>query len=274
MLVSERLGAEPAPSLSDAPAADPADGGNTREGMAGDGVSISLLAGLEPDVATELLAQAQRRVVRADEVLFTAGHPARSVHVLASGAAKLMQAMPGGARVIIKYVRPGEVFGSPALLDRFYPTDTVAVTECVELQWPSDLVRTFIDRHPRVALNVIGDLEARLREMEDRLRDLSNEPVDHRLARAILKLVGTFGEQGSEGVEIPFPVSRQDLADLIGSTLPTVSRTLRAWESQRQIRRYRRRLIIADVEAVARVLYQEAAPEPKPRRSHRRAVRR
>ncbi|KLK92949.1 hypothetical protein AA309_11960 [Microvirga vignae] len=54
-------------------------------------------------------------------------------------------------------------------------------------------------------------------------------------------------------------MSRQDLADLIGSTLPTVSRTLGAWESQRQIRRYRRRLVIADVEAVASVIYKGAS---------------
>jgi CRP-like cAMP-binding protein len=240
-----------------------------------DGVkTVGLLAGLAPEVAADLFQQARRRTVHADEVLFTAGQPARSVHVLASGAVKLMQVTPGGARVIVKYVRPGEIFGSPALLDKFYPTDAVAVTECVELQWSSELVRTFIERHPRVALNVIGDLEARLREMEGRLRDLSNEPVEHRLARAILKLVDTFGRQTDDGVEIPFPVGRQDLADLIGSTLPTVSRTLRAWETQRQIRRSRRRLIIADVETVARVLYQDTTPEPKPRRSHRRAARR
>ncbi|MCB8821465.1 Crp/Fnr family transcriptional regulator [Microvirga rosea] len=240
--------------------------------MSDDAITIGLLQGLEPSVAEDLLGQAQRRIVHADELLFTAGHPARAVHVLASGAAKLVQATPSGAQVIVKYVRPGEVFGSPALLDKFYPTNAVAVIECVELQWPSQYVRTFIDRYPQVALNVIGDLEARLREMEGRLRDLSNEPVEHRLARAILKLIDVFGLQTDEGVEIPFPVSRQDLADLIGSTLPTVSRTLRAWETQRQIKRSRRRLVIADVEAVAKVLYQDTASGPKSRRSHRRSA--
>jgi CRP-like cAMP-binding protein len=118
-----------------------------------------------------------------------------------------------------------------------------------------------VNRHPQLALNVIRDLETRLREMESRLRDLSTEPVEQRLARAILKLVETFGQRTAEGVEIPFPVSRQDLADLIGSTLHMVSRTLRAWETQRRIRRYRRRLVIADIEAVARVLYREPPAE-------------
>ncbi|WP_445500684.1 Crp/Fnr family transcriptional regulator [Microvirga sp. G4-2] len=272
MLVSAVPGAEPSPRLSRTPVQDVSSDRGGPGCMFEETASIGLFKGLEPDVTAELLRQAQRRTVRTGEVLFTAGQPARAVHVLASGAAKLIQATPRGARVIVKYVRPGEIFGSPALLDKFYPVDAVAVMDGVELQWTSELVRTFIDRYPRVALNVIHDLEARLREMEGRLRDLSNEPVEQRLAGAILKLVETFGQEVPEGIEIPFPVSRQDLADLIGSTLPTVSRTLRTWETQRQIRRLRLRLVIADVEAVARVLYQDGALEMKPRRSHRRGA--
>lgn len=241
--------------------------------MSGDALSIGLLTDLDPNAASELLRHAQRRVVGADDVLFTEGGAAQAVHVLVSGVARLVQVTPSGGRVIVKYVRPGEIFGSPALLAGRYPVDAIAVTDGVELQWSSEFIRDLVNRHPQVALNVIRDLETRLREMESRLRDLSSEPVEQRLARTILRLVDTFGEAVPEGVEIPFPVSRQDLADLIGSTLPTVSRTLRAWESQRQIRRYRRRLVIADIGAVEAVLDKGREAETKPRRSHRRAAR-
>ncbi|RDI60745.1 Crp/Fnr family transcriptional regulator [Microvirga subterranea] len=236
-------------------------------------LSIGLLRGLDAGAASELLRHARRRIVSPDEVLFAEGEAAQAVHVLASGVARLVQTTPTGARVIVKYVRPGEIFGSPALLAGRYPVHAITVTQGVELQWPSEFIRDLVDRHPLVALNVIHDLETRLREMESRLRDLSSEPVEQRLARTILRLVDTFGETVPEGVEIPFPVSRQDLADLIGSTLPTVSRTLRAWEAQRQIRRYRRRLVIADVGAVASVLSKGPEEEAKPRRSHRRTAR-
>lgn len=83
----------------------------------------------------------------------------------------------------------------------------------------------------------------------------------------------TLGETVPEDIEIPFPVSRQDLADLIGSTLPTVSRTLGTWEAQRQIRRYRCRLVIADTGAVEAVLTIGLEADARPRRSHRRAAR-
>jgi CRP-like cAMP-binding protein len=225
-------------------------------------LSNGLLKDLDSEAAAEVLRQAERRTIPAEGVLFTAGQPARAVHVIVSGVVRLVQVSPSGPRVIIKYVRPGEIFGSPALLDRFYPTTAIAVTECVEVQWSSATIKAFVDRYPQLALNVIQDLETRLREMESRLRDLSTEPVEQRLARAILRLVETFGRQTTDGVEIPFPVSRQDLADLIGSTLHMVSRTLRAWEAQRQIGRYRRRLVIADAEAVARILYREPPTGP------------
>src|SRR5687768_9567527 len=91
--------------------------------MSDAGIEIRLLKDLEPQAALELLEQAERRMVCADDIIFVAGEPARSVHVLASGAAKLVQTMPNGAKVIIKYVRPGEIFGSPALLEKFYPVD-------------------------------------------------------------------------------------------------------------------------------------------------------
>jgi CRP-like cAMP-binding protein len=223
-----------------------------------DGIlSTGLLNGLGEEAAQIILGQAERRTVPVGGVLFSAGQPARAVHVVLSGVVQLVQATPGGSRIIIKYVRPGEVFGSPALLGRFYPVDAIAVTDCVEFQWPAETIRSFVEQYPQVALNVIRDLEARLREMEERLRDLSSEPVEQRLARAILRLVETFGHKTDAGVEIPFPVSRQDLADLIGSTLHMVSRTLRAWETQRQIGRRRWRLVIADVEAVAKLLYDK-----------------
>lgn len=230
--------------------------------MSDEVLSSGLLGGLSQEAARMMLRHAERRNVPAGTALFAAGQPARAVHVVTSGVVQLVQTTPSGSRMIVKYVRPGEIFGSPALLGKFYPADAVAVTECEEFRWSAETIRSLMEQYPPVALNVIRDLETRLREMEDRLRDLSSEPVEQRLARAILKLVQTFGQKTAEGVEIPFPVSRQDLADLIGSTLHMVSRTLRAWEAQRQIGRYRRRLVIADVEAVARVLYGSAPPPP------------
>ena len=81
---------------------------------------------------------------------------------------------------------------------------TVATSS--ELQWPSQIIKDLLNRHPAVALNVIRDLEARLREMEGRLRDLWHRPVEQRIAHALSKLALKFGAATPDGVEIPFPL--------------------------------------------------------------------
>jgi CRP/FNR family transcriptional regulator, nitrogen oxide reductase regulator len=238
------------------------------------GAHIDLFQGLADDLVAELLQQAQPRMIVADEVIFNAGSPARTVHVLVSGCVRLVQFTPTGERVIIQYVRPGETFGTPALLDSRHRADAMAVTNCTELQWPSNFIREVMSQHPLVALNAMRAFETRLESMENRLRDLSNGRVEQRIAQALSDLADRFGRLGSEGTEIPFPISRQDLADLSGTTLHTVSRILGTWEVLGHIKRGRRRIVVTDLTSLAIRAQQGALAEPSPRRSHRRAGRR
>jgi CRP-like cAMP-binding protein len=238
------------------------------------GTHIDLFQGLAHDQVAELMQQAQQRSILADDVIFSAGSPARTVHVLVSGYARLVQFTSTGERVIVRYVRPGETFGTPAMLDGCHRVDATAVTHCTELQWPSDVIRELISQHPRAALNAMHAFETRLESMENRLRDLSHGRVEQRIAHGLLDLAHRFGRLGPEGTEISFPISRQDLADLSGTTLHTVCRVLGAWESQGHIRRGRRRIVIRSLASLATVAEQRASDERSPRRSHRRAGRR
>jgi CRP/FNR family transcriptional regulator, nitrogen oxide reductase regulator len=238
------------------------------------GVQIDLFQGLADDLIAELIQQAQPRTIIADDAIFSAGSPARTVRVLVSGCVRLVQFTPTGERVILRYVGPGETFGTPALLDSRHRADAMAVTNCNELQWPSIFIREVISQHPLAALNTMRAFEARLENMENRLRDLSNGRVEQRVAKALSDLAERFGRLGPEGTEISFPISRQDLADLSGTTLYTVCRTLGSWEAQGHVKRGRRRLVITDLASLALVAEQGSSTEPSPRRGHRRAGRR
>jgi CRP/FNR family transcriptional regulator, nitrogen oxide reductase regulator len=241
--------------------------------MATDPPRIALFEGLADEAVWELLRGAQERQVKANMAFFRAGITARAAHVLTFGIAKMVKTTPNGASVILRYIKPGEAFGTQALLrGGIYPADAIAVTSCVELQWSACAIQELVLRHPRVALNAVGELEARLRQMESRLMDLSNEPVDQRIAHALVHLVEKFGKRTAEGIEVPFPVRCQDVADMTGTTLHTVSRTLGAWEGQGLIGRGRQHLIIMDVGRLTGLTGRAAPMEPLPRRTHRRAV--
>jgi CRP-like cAMP-binding protein len=154
------------------------------------------------------------------------------------------------------------------------PADAVTVVPCTELQWPAQTVRDLLAQQPRAALNAIGEFESRLRDMEGRLRELSNEPVEQRIAHALVRLTRRLGRRIAHLVEVPFPLARQDIADMTGTTLHTVSRTLAAWEQQGLIERGRRRVAVADVARLEALAEASGGGEATPRRPHRRRATR
>jgi CRP-like cAMP-binding protein len=236
-----------------------------------DRLRIELFDGLSEEIVRELFAVAQMRPVGSEVILFREGSPARAVHVLASGFVRIAQTTASGARVILRYVKPGEAFGTPALLaGGAYPADAVTVAPCTEMQWPAQTVRDLLAQQPCAALNAIRECEGCLRDMERRIRELSNEPVEQRIAHALVRLTRSLGRRVGNLVEVPFPLSRQDIADMTGTTLHTVSRTLAAWEQQGLVERGRRRVAVADVAGLAALAEAPGGSEATPRRTHRR----
>jgi cAMP-binding proteins - catabolite gene activator and regulatory subunit of cAMP-dependent protein kinases len=85
------------------------------------------------------------------------------------------------------------------------------------------------------------------------------ERVERRVARALLRLVQEAGRRVDAGVEIDFPVSRQDIAEMTGTTLYTVSRLLSSWEERGIVRSGRQRIILTTPHAL--VALAEDLPE-------------
>jgi CRP-like cAMP-binding protein len=235
---------------------------------------IELFDGLSEEIVRELLALAQVRPVGSEVVLFREGSPARAVHVLASGFVRMAPTTASGARVILRYVKPGETFGTPALLaGGAYPADAVTVAPCTEMQWPAQTVRDLLAQQPCAALNAIRECEGRLRDMERRLRELSNDPVEQRIAHAVVRLTRRLGRRVGHLVEVPFPLSRQDIADMTGTTLHTVSRTLAAWEQRGLVECGRRLVAVADVAGLT-ALAEAPAGARRPRGAPTGGIRR
>lgn len=77
--------------------------------------------------------------------------------------------------------------------------------------------------------------------------------VEQRIAHALLRLLGQAGQRSGEATEIAFPVTRQDVAEMASTTLHTVSRTLHAWEEAGILSGGRRRIVVRDAQALARI---------------------
>jgi CRP-like cAMP-binding protein len=201
--------------------------------------------GLTEPERRQWIDAARRRDLRRGEALARQGEPARAFVLVESGALKLLQLTPDGSELIVRFVAEGEPFGGVIVLDAAtYPVTALAVEPTRVLMWPGDVLGPLLDRFPQVRANITREIAAHMTDALTRVRELSTERVSQRLAHTLLRLMRQTGTPSPHGVLIPHPLTRQELADLTGTTLYTVSRTLSEWQAQGILQSTRRQLLV------------------------------
>ena len=186
---------------------------------------VALFASL-PDAALAEIAEASRsREAAASETFFREAEPAESFFVMQSGSVKLTQITPEGHQVVLRLVGPGDAFGGVAAFGgATYPVTAEAVTHVLAFEWPGSVMATLIERHPKLA----------------------TEKVERRIARALARLTAQSGRRIEAGVLLDLPLTREDLAQMTGTTLYTVSRVVSRWEEDGIVEVGRQRIVVRD----------------------------
>ena len=225
-----------------------------------------LFAGVARGACQEAVDLGRERPIAPGDVLFREGEPAVTLYLVLEGRMKLTQLGVDGQEVVIRFVVPGGVVAALAVLDQgVYPVTATAVTATRALSWSHDVFATLMQRTPALAVNAMRLLSERLREMQQRFREVATERVAQRVARALVRLVRLVGRKTDGGVLIDMPLSRQDLAEMTGTTLYTVSRVLSEWESAGLVTSGRERITIrAPHRLVALAEDLPAPPSPTP----------
>jgi len=208
---------------------------------------LPLFAGFSAADLDAILSEARSvRVVRNSPV-FQQGEEAHSFFVLLHGHVRASKTTPAGDQVVVRYVATGETFGvAKAIGLQHYPATATAVDDSVVLAWPSATWPRLVEKFPALAANTLQTVGSRLQETHTRVVEMSTEQVEKRIAHALLRLVKQAGRKVEHGVEIDFPISRQDIAQMTGTTLHTVSRTLSAWENKGLVESGRQRIVIRE----------------------------
>ena len=210
-----------------------------------------IFGGLDADGRRAVLRAGVLRRRTAGTTIFSQGDPGSTCHTLVEGRLKILQTRPDGGRSLIRCIGPGEMFGTvAALMDRPFPADAIAVVDSLEVSWTVATMRELMRRHPLLALQSTVSAGGRLLELQGRLGELAGDRVEQRIACALVRLIQQAGRPTSQGVEVDFPITRQELAEMAGSTLHTVSRTLSAWNAARITACSRRRVVVLKPEAL------------------------
>lgn len=204
-----------------------------------------LFHGLPTEALNESAGMARLHRVRDGAFFFHQGDPATVLYVLVEGRVKFTQLTPEGHQVLLRAIGPGELFGAVAALgDAVHPATGQASGGCAALGWEGETINRLMERYPRIALNALRFLAGRLREFQDRYRELATERVERRVAHGLLRLARQIGREVEGGMLIDLTLSRQDIAEMTGTTLFTVSRTLSGWEQRGLIESGRERVLI------------------------------
>jgi CRP-like cAMP-binding protein len=194
-----------------------------------------------------ILGRASSHHYSTGTAVFEQGETASSFYVLLSGRLRVTQLDPTGQQTVVRMVNPGDLFGIARALRRTdYPGTATAVVDSVALQWPMEAWDELTERHPRLAINAMQTIGQRLQEAHARVRELSTEEVERRVAHAVLRLANQSGKKEAEGIRIDFPISKQDIAEMTGTTLHTVSRILSAWERAGLVQGGRQKLLVRE----------------------------
>src|SRR5512143_616181 len=206
---------------------------------------VGVFQGIAPDDLVRIAQVARRRRIPAETFLFHQGDPAEVIYVPVQGRLKLTQITPEGHEVILRYVGVGEMTGATAVFgETAYPASAETLEETRVLGWDNETIIRLIEQYPCLGLNILHLLSMRLQELQDRLREMSTERVEQRIARALSRLVSQLGRKTETGVLIDLALSRQDLANMTGTTLYTVSRVLSRWEEEGIIEAGREKVLI------------------------------
>jgi CRP-like cAMP-binding protein len=220
-----------------------------------------ILAGIHPAEVQDILSRFHLRRFDREARLVHEGDPADTYYLLVEGRVKILQTSAEGFEVILHILGPGDLVGAlPNLSDGTYPASAVALSNVVAYAIASQAFDGLLEEHNRLAVNLLRFAAERLRAAHARLREMATERVERRIARTLGRLASQIGRRTPEGITLGTPLSRQDLAEMCGTTLFTVSRTLKQWERDGILRAGREQVTILDTHAL--VAIGEDLPRP------------
>lgn len=192
----------------------------------------SLFRAIDASNFTLLMQNGILRSVEEEGFFFMQGDPATHVYVLCEGRARMLQYTPNGQQITLRLVTAGQTFGAIAILQPAsgYPVTAQAIKDSLAIGWEAQFLQKLAESEPSITLNVMELMHHYILELQEREQALIASRVEQRIARTLLKLAVQCGRKIEQGILIDFPITRQEIAEMCGTTLFTVSRTLNEWE--------------------------------------------
>ncbi len=195
------------------------------------------------------------RSIEESGFFFFQGDVAEHLYVLTSGQVKLTQSNPTGQLVNLRTIYPWQMFGALGAVraEAVYPANAEALEDSSALAIKSNFLRSMLETRPYLSFGLMNLMTSYIQEMQERYRELATERVEQRVANALIRLAGQSGVRAEKEAGIELSFSRQDVAEMTGTTLYTISRLLSEWERQGIIATGREKIRILKPHGLVRI---------------------
>ncbi len=166
-----------------------------------------------------------------------------------------MQSNPSGQQVNLRTLHPWQMFGALGAVraEAIYPATAQALEDSSALAIESGFLHKLLETSPKISFDLMTLMTSYIQEMQARYRELATERVEQRVANALIRLAGQSGIRAEKDAGIELSFSRQDVAEMTGTTLYTVSRLLSEWERQGLIKTGREKIKILKPHDLVRI---------------------
>ena len=189
-------------------------------------------------------------------IIFMEGEPGEGFHYVKSGKVKIVKMAQDGREHIINILGPGDVFAEVLLFNRGpYPATSVALEDSVIGIIKNVELENVVVNNPRIALHIIRVMNKKLLHAQMKIKTLALSDTFARTAQILGRLAQQYGREVTGGIRLDIDMTRQDLANLVGTTRETVSRVLSSMKKDKVIDLAEQQIIILDEQRLSR--YQE-----------------
>ena len=180
-------------------------------------------------------------------VIFEQDTPSEAFYTIASGRVKIYRLLPTGKDMILEVFGRGDPLGALAAYDgRPFPASAAALEDTVCVIIPRPVFFRLLEEHPSLVRGLMLGLTHRLVELTNRITELSGTRIEPRFARLFLKLASDVGRKERGGTLVPLALSRQELADMTGTTIETAIRIMSRWGKEGLVRTEKDGFVILD----------------------------
>lgn len=208
---------------------------------------LPLFQRVRPDDRARVAAAARLQVFERGEEIFQEGDEPHAFVTVVEGRVKIYKRLANGKDVILQVFGVGDPLGAVAVYEgRPYPASAQAMEPTTCLLLPRHDFFSLLEQSPSLVRGVLSGLTLRLIELTDRVTELTGVGIESRFARLFLKLAEQCGQQRPDGQFLAFPLSRQELADMTGTTVETCIRIMSRWGKEHVLITEREGFVIAN----------------------------